>query len=66
MREKGARGNKMHQGSSDQETEAVSDVRLELSANRTSLRKIVQKGRPLVTQSSASPENCKKSAIETN
>ncbi len=50
---------KMHQGSPNQETKAVSDARL-------ALRKIVRKGRSLVAQSPASPENCKKSAIEVN
>ena len=56
----------MHQGSPNQETEAVSNARLVLSANCASLRKLSRKGRLLVTQSPASPENCKKTVIETN
>ena len=51
---------KTHQGNLDQETEAVFDVRLAPSANRTSLRKNSGKGKLLIAQSPASPENCKK------
>ena len=50
------RRQKPHQGSPNQETEAVFE----------SLRKIVRKGRSLVAQSPTSPENCKKSTIEAN
>lgn len=57
---------KTHQGSTDQEIEVVSDARLVLSANRASLRKLSRKGKLLITQSPASPENCKEAAIETN
>lgn len=57
---------KTHQGSLDQETEAVSDAWLALCDNRASLRKLARKGRLLITRSPASPENCKEAAIETN
>ena len=58
MREKGARGEKR-----------IREARIKKQRQflmHASLGKLARKARLLVTQSPASPENCKKAAIETN
>ena len=56
----------MHQGNPYQGTKVVSDARLAPRTNRASLRKISRKGKLLVAQSLASPENRKKVKLQAD
>ena len=48
----------------DREIEAVSDARLVPSANRASLGKTPQDGKPLISQSPVSSEICRKKVLK--